>query len=73
MCKEEGVLWRHIQSFLVCSQKKPPKDLGPGVYLSRERKRVNEQEGKWWTREGLMFGHRQLLSLGSFSAGEHGL
>lgn len=75
MCEEEGVLWRCIQSFLVCSlqTKKPPKDLGPGVYLLRGRERVNEQEGKWWTREERMFVDRQLLSLGSFSAGEHGL
>lgn len=46
--EEEGVLWRHIQSFLACSLKKkqkPPKDLGPGVYSLRGRKRVNEQEG----------------------------
>ncbi len=58
---------------LFAKNKKPAKDLGPGVYSLRGRERVNEQEGKWWTREEPTFGDRQLLSLGSFSAGEHGL
>lgn len=69
MCEEEGVLWRHIQSFLVCSLKRATK--GPGTRcVLVERKGEGEWAGGNVVDEG---GDRQLLSLGSFSVGEHGL
>jgi len=68
--REEGVLWKHMQSFLVCSIN-DTKGLGTRCVLVERMTCVNEQEGKKGTMEKLMFGGGQILSLGSFSAEEH--
>lgn len=56
MYSEEGVLWRHMQSFLVVCSQKATEGLGTRCV------RVNEQgEGEEWIRRELMFGDGQLL------------
>lgn len=46
VCRGGSSLDAFTVNFSLFTKKNPQKDLGPGVYSLRGRKRVNEQEGK---------------------------